>query len=391
MTFEDLCNAVRYALGGMRDRDGKSFVKFVGKLTHFANFRDMVKDHLVPKSQFQGITDFRLFRFRKIVIDGKITTEFMVKRSMHEKGDFYNFMCRRNTHQPIMNNNVPLGPQFFTDTQLWPSYIIPPMKDTDELRKYKLSIKECRARIERTVQCRERAQEIILELEGEIELMETGAEYAYDWNTLLYVTPTTYDIGVEVEPSAEEVRDLQEMLKTKAADRLYRLENGLALDLDELSVGNMVIVDHGEIDEHGFPFSVARVDHIFNKPSEEKFGQIRVCYHTVHYKRGQKKQKICNPSKLLNCAFVPDQVAAPSHNKHARKQSFVPYLDYIERENIILVFERLVNKGKLPEAIQNELKTLPHHCLQAVFGTVSQEEQDVEADSDSENSEYDSS
>ena len=94
---------------------------------------------------------------------------------------------------------------------------------------------------------------------------------------------------------------------------------------------------------------------------------------------------------MLNCAFVPDQVAAPSHNKHARKQSFVPYLDYIERENIILVFERLVNKGKLPEAIQNELKTLPHPRLQAVFGTVSQEEQDVEADSDSENSEYDSS
>ena len=41
------------------------------------------------------------------------------------------------------------------------------------------------------------------------------------------------DIGVELEPS-EEVRDLQEMLKTKAADWLYRpgLENGLALDLD---------------------------------------------------------------------------------------------------------------------------------------------------------------
>ena len=65
-------------------------------------------------------------------------------------------------------------------------------------------------------------------------------------------------------------------------------------------------------------------------PSEEKFGQIRVCYHTVHFKRGQKKQKIKNPSKLLNCSFIPDQVAAPSHNKHAKKQSFVPYLDFIE-------------------------------------------------------------
>ena len=50
----------------------------------------------------------------------------------------------------------------------------------------------------------------------------------------------------------------------------------------------MVIVDHGEIDEHRFPFSVARVEHIYNKSSEEKFGQMRVCYHTVHFKRGKK-------------------------------------------------------------------------------------------------------
>ena len=70
---------------------------------------------------------------------------------------------------------------------------------------------------------------------------------------------------------------------------MYRLENGLALDLNDLSIRNRVIGDHDEIDEHGFPFSVARVDHIFNKPSKEKFGQTQVCYHvhTVH-ERGQK-------------------------------------------------------------------------------------------------------
>ena len=104
------------------------------------------------------------------------------------------------------------------------------------------------------MQSQEFAQEIILELEGEIELMETGAEYAYDWNTMLYVIPTTYDIQVEHKPPPEELRDIKEMLKTKVVDRLYRLENGLALDLDEISIGNMVIVDHGEIDEHGFLF-----------------------------------------------------------------------------------------------------------------------------------------
>ena len=119
----------------------------------------------------------------------------------------------------------------------------------------------------------------------------------------------------------------------------------------------MVIVDHGEIDGHRFPFSVARVEHIYNKPSEEKFGQMRVCYHTVHFKRGKKikKKKITNPSKLLNCSFIPYQLAAPSHNKHAKKQSFVPHLGFHWQDNIILVFERLVNT-----TIQNELRTIPH-------------------------------
>ena len=44
------------------------------------------------------------------------------------------------------------------------------------------------------MQYQERAQEIVLELEGGIESMETGVEYAYDWNTMLYVPPTAYDI-----------------------------------------------------------------------------------------------------------------------------------------------------------------------------------------------------
>ena len=92
--------------------------------------------------------------------------------------------------------------------------------------------------------------------------MESGAEYSYDWDTKLYTNPIRFEILVQEQPSPEEIHDLEELLKSKAADRLYRLENGLALDLDELSVGNMVIVDHGEIDEHGFPFSVARVEHI---------------------------------------------------------------------------------------------------------------------------------
>ena len=60
----DLCKAVHTALGGMWDRDGNSFEKYVGKLEYFANFRDMVENHFAYPS---GITGFRLFHFRVIV------------------------------------------------------------------------------------------------------------------------------------------------------------------------------------------------------------------------------------------------------------------------------------------------------------------------------------
>ena len=63
MNYADLCKAVRAALGGMLDlRDGNSFVKYVGKLEYFANFRDLVEDHLaIGNAYSSGITGFRLF------------------------------------------------------------------------------------------------------------------------------------------------------------------------------------------------------------------------------------------------------------------------------------------------------------------------------------------
>ena len=133
-------------------------------------------------------------------------------------------------------------------------------------------------------------------------------------------------------------------------------------------MGNMVIIDHGEIDEHGFPFSVARVDHIYNDRNSERYGQMRVCYHTVRFLRGQKRAKIMDPVKLLSSTLVPDQIAAPNAKKRSRKATYVPYLDFIEKENVILVFERLMNKGRLPPAIQQALRTMNHPRLQAVFG-----------------------
>ena len=115
-----------------------------------------MKDHLAYSS---GITGFRLFQFRAVaivmIVDGvqKRKCEFMVKRKMNEKGAFHNFQCKENVHQVITLHDKPLGPEFYTDRSLWPAYVIPPISDDKELQKYELSLRECRARIERTVMC----------------------------------------------------------------------------------------------------------------------------------------------------------------------------------------------------------------------------------------------
>ena len=77
-----------------------------------------------------------------------------------------------------------------------------------------------------------------------------------------------------------------------------------------------------------------------------------------------------DPVKLLSRTFVPDQIAAPSlsTNKRNRRVTYFAYLDYIKKDNVILVFERLMNKDRLPPAIQQELRTINHPRLQAVFG-----------------------
>ena len=121
--------------------------------------------------------------------------------------------------------------------------------------------------------------------------------------------------------------------------------NGLALNLEAVTVRNIVTVDHGEIDEHGFPFSVAWVDHIYNDRNSERYSQMRVCYHTVRFSRGQKKAKIVDSVKLLSSTFVrPDQIAAPNANKQRRKATYVPYLDFIKKTILFLSLKGLWKK-----------------------------------------------
>ena len=181
-TFEDLCNAVKEALGGW------SFVKFkhAVKLEFFANWRDTIDSMFISSHKLEGITRFRYFRLR-IVTDenGASNHELMVKRSIYEEGNFYNFSFKHNTHQVLLENDFTFTPDFFVNTSLWKDYLVQPMREED-LQKFSKSLSVCLPRMQRTLQSREKGEDAFNLLSREIEMMKTGAVFAYNWNTTIY-------------------------------------------------------------------------------------------------------------------------------------------------------------------------------------------------------------
>ena len=174
-------------------------------------------------------------------------TEFNVKSSMYEDGPFYNF--NYNAHQVIFEGDKTIGPDFFVNKDLWPDYIVKPLENASDLAKYQKSIEDCLPRMERTLQS------------------------LYDWNTQIYTDPTkhTQQFDGLARMSETERQDYDRIIKTKAKDRLERLINGMPLELDELMENNMVVVDHGDPDEHGYSLACARVNKIYTEEQHEHF------------------------------------------------------------------------------------------------------------------------
>ena len=65
----------------------QGFVKYARELDHFANFRDMVKEYLLPLTQFKGITNFHLFQIwavHKEVDDVKVLSYDLTHTSLSQ-------------------------------------------------------------------------------------------------------------------------------------------------------------------------------------------------------------------------------------------------------------------------------------------------------------------
>ena len=182
--------------------------------------------------------------------------------------------------------------------------------------------------------------------------------------------------------SDSERKDYDQIIRGKANERLERIINGLSLELDELMENNMVVVDHGDPDEHGYPFSLARVNKIYTDASHERFGWIQVTYFTLSLRSLRNKGRI-SPKNFLTGNFTEDQVPVHNRNKHSKKQAYQAYIDYIQLENIVLVFERLLSRGlgRIPPGVQDKIRTCARYKdFFAPITTVAQQEKEHDSE-----------
>ena len=252
----------------------------------------------------------------------------------------------------------------------------------EDLQKFSKSLSVCLPRMQRTLQSREKGEDAFNLLSREIEMMKTGAVFAYNWNTTIYTNPVLH--LQEFNPlgalSDSKRKDYDQIIRGKANERLERIINGLSLELDELMENNMVVVDHGNPDEHGYPFSLARVNKIYTDASHERFGWIQVTYFTLSLRSLRNKGRI-SPKNFLTGNFTEDQVPVHNRNKHSKKQAYQAYIDYIQLENIVLVFERLLSRGRIPPRVQDEIRTCARYRdFFAPITTVGQQEKEHDSE-----------
>ena len=65
------------------------------------------------------------------------------------------------------------------------------MKEEDH-QKIAKSVSVCLTRMQRTLQSREKGEDVFNLLSREIEMMKNGAVFAYNWNTTIYTNPVLH-------------------------------------------------------------------------------------------------------------------------------------------------------------------------------------------------------
>ena len=116
----------------------------------------------------------------------------------------------------------------------------------------------------------QRANRIIVTMQQEVENMRVTRSFKPSWILDLYTNLVRVSTVNETEISPEELTEFQRIMKRNAVDKLYKLENGLPLSMDEIEELTMLLVQADPDAE------VCKVELDSTSP---RFNQFQVCWY----------------------------------------------------------------------------------------------------------------
>ena len=94
-------------------------------------------------------------------------------------------------------------------------------------------------------------------------------------------------------------------MKRNAVDKLYKLENGLPLSMDEIEELTMLLVQADPDDLNNFPFWICEVYKVELDSTSPRFNQFQVCWYEPKRARGKSCTATFTTAQYLNAGFAP--------------------------------------------------------------------------------------
>ena len=93
-------------------------------------------------------------------------------------------------------------------------------------------------------------------------------------------------------------------MKRNAVDKLYKLENGLPLSMDEIEELTMLLIQADPDDSNHYPFWICEVCKVELDPTSPRFNQLQVCWYEPKRARAKSSSATFTTAQYLNAGFA---------------------------------------------------------------------------------------
>ena len=329
-------------------------IQFCEKVEHFVPWKQNIESLLVPKHQSTGIQQFRLFR----IVKEEGVVRYQCKRNVHDRGQWHDYSMTPNAIQKITIDNTPITAVVFDNFTA--PYVIPGLPKTNvngevkelEYRELHNAISGSAHRIHMSYANIEVSAPIIQSMVEEVDKMRHTRTIPFDWDISMYKNPACRGAPTILAMSDTEREDYNKILHRKAVDKLYKITNGLPLELDELEELSMLIVRADPEDPKHYPFWVAEVGNICKVQGNPNYNKVQVCW----FAPSTRSKNDLTSVQYSAASFVPEvSTKADKRDKHSLHKTVKRIADWIDLDTIVVVFSHLNSGGKIPKKVLDKL------------------------------------